>query len=216
MKKYFAEFIGTYFLLSTVVGSGIMAERLSMGNDAIALLANAIATGATLIVFISIFINISGAHFNPVVSIIMYLRNKIKFNQTIFFIIVQIFGGILGVWTIHFIFELEILQLSSNIRTGIPQYSSEILATFGLIFVILMSEKYNPDKIPILVGLYITSAYWFTSSTSFANPAVTIARTLSDTFSGINYGDTFPFIFCQFVGGLLALFLFKIISSNKI
>ena len=148
MKKYFAEFIGTYFLLSTVVGSGIMAERLSMGNDAIALLANAIATGATLIVFIGIFINISGAHFNPVVSVIMYLRNKIKFNQTIFFIIVQILGGILGVWTVHFIFELEILQLSSNIRTGIPQYSSEILATFGLIFVILMSEKYNPDKIP--------------------------------------------------------------------
>ena len=156
MKKYFAEFIGTYFLLSTVVGSGIMAERLSMGNDAIALFANAIATGATLIVFISIFINISGAHFNPVVSVIMYLRNKIKFNQTIFFIIVQILGGILGVWTIHYIFELEILQLSSNIRTGIPQYSSEILATFGLIFVILMSKKYNPDKIPILVGLYIT------------------------------------------------------------
>ncbi len=214
-KKYLAEFLGTFFLLATVVGSGIMADRLSSGNEGLALLANSIATGCILYVAINIFIPISGAHFNPVVSLIMLLKDKITYQQAIIFMALQILGGILGVWVSHFIFELQILQLSSNERTGISQYSSESLATFGLLLVIIIGDKYSPNKLPSLVALYITSAYWFTSSTSFANPAVTIARTLSDTFSGINYADTIPFIIFQILGGLLALWITNFLIEKE-
>jgi len=214
-KKYLAEFLGTFFLLATVVGSGIMADRLSSGNEGLALLANSIATGCILYVAINIFIPISGAHFNPVVSLIMLLKDKITYQQAIIFMALQILGGILGVWVSHFIFELQILQLSSNERTGISQYSSESLATFGLLLVIIIGDKYSTNKLPSLVALYITSAYWFTSSTSFANPAVTIARTLSDTFSGINYADTIPFIIFQILGGLLALWITNFLIEKE-
>ena len=192
-----------------------MAESLSLGNKGLALLANSIATGAILFVIITIFMPISGAHFNPVVTLVMWLRGKIAFQQTFLFIFSQIIGGILGVWIVHFIFELEVLQLSNNIRTGMHQYFSEALATFGLLLVIIMGDNYNPHKLPALVGLYICSAYWFTSSTSFANPAVTIARTLSDTFSGINYADTIPFIVFQIIGGFFALGVANYLMQEK-
>ena len=215
MRALVCEFLGTFFLVATVVGSGIMAENLSMGNHAVSLLANAIATGAILYVLITIFSEISGAHFNPVVSLIMFTMKKLSFFEFLAYISVQIIGGILGTFLAHFMFEISIIQLSTNVRTGYSQYFSEVIAAFGLLLTILLGTKQKSGSVATLVAFYITAAYWFTSSTSFANPAVTIARTLTDTFSGIQYGDTIPFIMAQIIGGFLAYLLFNYLIQSK-
>ena len=199
-QKLLAEFIGTAMLLIGVVGSGIMAENMSGGNDGIALLANAIATGAMLYVLITTLGPVSGAHFNPAVTLAFALRREHPAGQILPYVVVQIIGGILGVWFTHIMFDLPILQTSTHARTGLPLWSSEIFATFGLLFVIFGGIKHKPDTVPTLVALYITGAYWFTSSTSFANPAVTIARSLSDTFAGIYPAHMPMFILMQLIG----------------
>jgi len=213
MRAFISEFLGTLFLVATVVGSGIMAQNLSMGNQALALLANAIATGAILYVVITIFSEISGAHFNPVVSMVMFIMRKLSFSEFLLYVPVQIIGGILGTFLAHYMFEMSIIQFSTNVRTGSSQYFSEVIAAFGLLLTILLGSKQKPGSVATLVAFYITAAYWFTSSTSFANPAVTIARTLTDTFSGIQYGDTIPFIMSQILGGLLAYLVFRYLSQ---
>ena len=200
-----SELIGTLLLVCTVVGSGIMAEALSAGNDGVALLGNTIATGAILVVLITLFGPISGAHFNPVVTMVMACLKQMSPKYASLYIIAQITGGIIGTMLAHAMFDASLLQLSTNHRSGLPQYGAEIVATFGLLTVILIGQRVRPDAIAMLVGLYITAAYWFTASTSFANPAVTIARTFTDSFSGIHYGDTPYFIVAQIGGALLAL-----------
>ena len=214
-QKLICEFLGTLLLVATVVGSGIMAERLSGGNDAIALLGNTLATGAILYVLITIFGTISGAHFNPAVSVVMALKVDLKKNILTPYICVQIIGGVCGTFLAHLIFETPILQLSENLRSGMFQYISEMVATFGLVLTILLGVRYKPDAVAMLVALYITAAYWFTASTSFANPAVTIARTLTNSFSGIHFGDTWYFILAQLLGSLLALGLFRVLAPSK-
>ncbi len=207
-QKLLAEGIGTAFLLIGVVGSGIMGAALADGNVAIALLANAIATGCTLYFIITTLGPISGAHFNPAVTLAILIRREITPKQAGGYVAVQIIGGILGVWAAHMMFDLAILQTSTTDRTGVSQWFSEVLATFGLLFVIFGGIKSRPDAVPTLVALYITGAYWFTSSTSFANPAVTIARGFSDTFAGINPAHIPMFIAMQVVGvGVAALIL---------
>ncbi|MEM9787139.1 MAG: MIP/aquaporin family protein [Pseudomonadota bacterium] len=204
MQKLLAEGLGTAFLLIGVVGSGIMGEALAGGNVAIALLANAIATGCTLYFIITTLGPISGAHFNPAVTLAFLIRREITVRDAAAYVPVQIIGGILGVWACHIMFDLSILQASTTDRTGVAQWFSEILATFGLLFVIFGGIRNKPDAVPTLVALYITGAYWFTSSTSFANPAVTIARGFSDTFAGINPSHIPMFIIMQIVGVAVA------------
>jgi glycerol uptake facilitator-like aquaporin len=215
MRSFVSEFLGTLFLVATVVGSGIMADNLSMGNHAVALLANAISTGAILYVLIIIFSELSGAHFNPVVSLIMFIMKKISLSDFLLYVFFQIIGGVLGTFLAHFMFEMSIIQLSTNVRTGSSQYLSEVIAAFGLVLTILLGLKYKRESVATLVALYITAAYWFTSSTSFANPAVTIARTFTDTFSGIQNSDTVPFIMAQILGGLLAYLVFRYLSQSR-
>ena len=214
MNKLAAECLGTLFLVATVVGSGIMAEDLSGGNTGLALLANTIATGAILYVIIAVFGPISGAHFNPVVSLVMATKGALRWPEAGGFIIAQIIGGILGAWLAHFMFGLDILQYSMKARSGVNQYGSEVVASFGLLLTILLGVRYRAEAIPAMVGLYITAAYWFTASTSFANPAVTIARTLSDSFAGIHYGDTIPFILAQILGAYLALMVSRLLIRD--
>ena len=215
MRSFVSEFLGTLFLVATVVGSGIMADNLSMGNHAVALLANAISTGAILYVLIIIFSELSGAHFNPVVSLIMFIMKKISLSDFLLYVFFQIIGGVLGTFLAHFMFEMSIIQLSTNVRTGSSLYFSEVIAAFGLVLTILLGLKYKRESVATLVALYITAAYWFTSSTSFANPAVTIARTFTDTFSGIQNSDTIPFIMAQILGGLMAYLVFRYLSQSK-
>ncbi len=215
-QKLLAEFIGTAMLLIGVLGSGIMAENMSGGNDGIALLANAIATGAMLYVLITTLGPVSGAHFNPAVTLAFALRREHPAGQILPYVMVQITGGILGVWFTHIMFDLPILQTSTHARTGLPLWSSEIFATFGLLFVIFGGIKHKPDTVPTLVALYITGAYWFTSSTSFANPAVTIARSLSDTFAGIYPAHMPMFIVMQLIGVVaVALILPHLFKDQK-
>jgi len=215
MRAYLSEFTGTAMLLATVIGSGIMGETLANGNIAIALLGNTIATGSILYVLITVFGPISGAHFNPVVTIAMLISKKISMKDALIFIILQILGAALGVMIAHGMFGLEILQLSSKLRQGPSQGFSEVIATFGLILIIFGGLKVRPEAIPALVGFYITSAYWFTASTSFANPAVTLARSLSNTFAGISPNNIIMFISCQFIGMLVALIIIKKIFSSE-
>ena len=214
-KKNIAEFIGTSFLLGTIVGSGIMSERLSAGIESLALLGNTIATGAILFVMITILAPVSGAHFNPAVSLVMRLRGNLNNVELSTYLLSQIAGSVFGTWVAHFMFDVSIIQFSSKIRTGSPIYIAEFVATFGLIFTILLGSRYSPRKVPALVGLYITGAYWFTSSTSFANPAVTFARTLTDTFSGINFSDLPSFILFQVLGGVSALAVCNLIENGR-
>lgn len=204
MRKYVAEFVGTAFLLATVVGSGIMAEQLAGGNVAIALLGNTIPTGAILFVLITMFGPISGAHFNPAVTLVFRLRGEISSKDSLIYVGVQIVGGILGVWAAHLMFDLEILQFSQKARTGNAQWFAEGVATFGLVMTILLTLKARESAVATAVGLYITAAYWFTASTSFANPAVTIARSLSDTFAGIRPQDVLGFMISQIIFAVLA------------
>ncbi|MBB06158.1 MAG: aquaporin family protein [Pseudooceanicola sp.] len=208
-RKYVAETVGTAMLLIGVVGSGIMGESLADGNAAIALLANAIATGAMLYVIITTLGPVSGAHFNPAVTLAFALRGEITPTAALIYVACQIAGGLIGVWLTHLMFDLPILQTSGTMhRSGIGPWSSEILATAGLMFVIFGGFASREDQVPILVALYITGAYWFTSSTSFANPAVTIARSFSDTFAGIYPGHAPMFILMQLLAtGMIALIL---------
>jgi len=208
-RRLFAEWLGTLFLLATVVGSGIMAENLAGGNVAIALLGNTIPTGAILVVLILVFGPISGAHFNPAVTLVFYIRKEISARESGLFVIAQIVGGITGVLIAHIMFENTLIDPSTHDRTGISQWVSEFVATFGLVATILGLVRSRPDAIPYAVGLYITAAYWFTSSTSFANPAVTIARGFSDTFAGINPSHVVMFIVMQLLGAVVATVTFK-------
>ncbi len=205
-RSLVAEFLGSALLLVGVVGSGIMGASLAAGNDAVALLANAIATGCMLFVIITCLGPISGAHFNPSVSLAFYLRGDISAKTLTSYVPVQILGAITGVLVTHFMYDLELLQLSTTARTGPSQWASEGVATFGLLFVIFGGLRFNPGLVPALVGLYITGAYWFTSSTSFANPAVTIGRLFTDTFAGINPQHVFAFIVAQLVATVMAHF----------
>ncbi len=209
MRRLLAEGLGSAFLLIGVVGSGIMGETLSGGNVAIALLANAIATGCMLYVLITTLGPVSGAHFNPAVTLAFALRGEHPWRDFTPYVVVQIIGAVLGVWATHIMFDLTIFQTSETMhRSGTAQWFSEILATFGLLFVIFGGIRHRPDAVPPLVGLYITGAYWYTSSTSFANPAVTIARGFSDTFAGIYPGHIPMFIVMQIIGvGIAALVL---------
>jgi glycerol uptake facilitator-like aquaporin len=206
-RKLAAEGIGTALLVATVVGSGIMAAKLAGGNMAVALLGNTIPTGAILVVLITLFGPISGAHFNPVVSLVFALRRELPWGQLGPYTAAQIAGGALGAIIANLMFDLPALQLSTTIRSGAGQWLGEVVATVTLIGTILGGLRFAPASIPLLVGLTITAAYWFTSSTSFANPAVTIARTLSDTFAGIAPGSAGPFILAQVIGALLGLTL---------
>ena len=196
---------GTAFLLAAVVGSGIMAAKLSGGNGALALLCNTLPTGAILAVLILVFGPLSGAHFNPAVSMAFALRRELSWADTAAYIAAQIVGGAIGVWTAHLMFELPMWQVSVNVRTGTGQWLAEFIATFGLLLTILGCAARTPAAIPYAVGLYITSAYWFTASTSFANPAVTIARSISDTFAGIAPSGAPAFVLAQLVGMFAAV-----------
>ena len=202
-----AEFVGTALLLATVVGSGIMGEALAGGNTAIALLGNTIPTGAILVVLITLFGPISGAHFNPAVTLVFRLRGEIDTGDSFLFVNSQVIGGIFGVWVAHLMFDLDLFQLSEKVRAGPDQWLAEMVATFGLVTTILGTLRFKPDFVPSAVGLYITAAYWFTASTSFANPAVTIARSLSDTFAGIMPANMPLFIVSQ-IAGSIAAFLY--------
>lgn len=199
-RRLLAEGLGTALLLAAVVGSGIMAERLAAGNGAVALLGNTLATGAMLVVLITMLAPISGAHFNPAVTLAFCLRQEVKVADAVAYVIVQLVGAIAGVLIAHAMFELPLLQISLRVRSGPAQAFSEAVATFGLLLTIVLTLRARPQAVATAVGLYITAAYWFTASTSFANPAVTIARALTDTFAGIRPSDVAPFIFAQLVG----------------
>ena len=203
-QKMSAELVGAAFLLATIVGSGIMAEGLAGGNTALALLGNTIATGAMLFVLITAFGPVSGAHFNPVVTMVFALRREITPAHAAVFVAAQIIGAVLGVWAAHAMFDVPIFQVSEKIRTGPAQVFSETVATFGLVFTILAVSKARESAVAMAVALYITAAYWFTASTSFANPAVTIARSLSNSFAGIRPADILPFIAAQIIAAALA------------
>ena len=203
-RRLVAETLGTALLLATVVGSGIMAENLAGGNVAIALLGNTIPTGAILVVLITIFGPVSGAHFNPAVTLSFLIRREITISAAVAYVAVQIIGGIIGTWSAHLMFAQELFQLSSHVRTGGAQWFSEGVATFGLVATILGTLRWRPEAVAYMVGLYITAAYWFTASTSFANPAVTIARSLTDTFSGIYPAHASGFILAQLIGAIVA------------
>ncbi len=204
-----AEFLGTAFLVAAVVGSGIMAERLANGNGALALLANTIATGAALVVLILTLGPISGAHFNPVVSVADAMEGGLDWSSLLPYVAAQLSGGIAGTMAAHAMFGIPLISVSRHIRGGAGQFLSEFIATFGLLCVIWGCSRSRPGIVPFAVGGYITAAYWFTASTSFANPAVTIARSLSDTFAGIRPADVPLFIVAQFAGGIAATILFR-------
>lgn len=204
IRRLLAEALGSFFLFATVVGSGIMAEQLAGGNIAVALIGNTLATGAMLFVLITILGPISGAHFNPAVSLVMRLRGDCCWKGLAATIAVQLGAGILGVWAAHAMFGQPIIQFSDHARSGAGQWLGEFIATFGLLLTILGTVRHRPAAVPASVALYITAAYWFTSSTSFANPAITLARSLSDTFAGIAPGDVGGFVAAQLAGALAA------------
>lgn len=208
-RRLASEFIGTALLLATVVGSGIMGDRLAGGNVAIALLANTVATGAILVVLITVFGPISGAHFNPAVSLIFCIRRRISPRTLFAYFVAQVMGGVVGVFAAHAMFAESVIQVSTKLRDGSALAWSEFIATFGLLATILGVSRFKPEFTPVAVGLYITSAYWFTASTSFANPAVTIARSLTDSFAGIAPASVIPFVIAQILGALIASYAFK-------
>jgi glycerol uptake facilitator-like aquaporin len=211
-RRIAAEAIGSFFLFACVIGSGIMAENLAQGNDAIALLGNTLATGAILVVLITILGPISGAHMNPAVSLVAASRRELAWRDAAAYIAAQLAFGILGAWAAHLMFGLPTLQLSVKARTGLGQFAGEFIATFGLVLTILGCVRFRRDWVAPAVGLYITAAYWFTSSTSFANPAITVARSLTNTFAGIAPHDVPLFIVAELLGAaagaLVARYLF--------
>ena len=204
LRRAVAEFLGTWMLVATVVGSGIMAEGLSGGNVAIALLGNTIATGAILVVLIGMLGPISGAHFNPAVSLVFAITGELPRAALATYVVAQVAGGIAGAITAHAMFDLQLVQASSHVRQGTGQFLSEVVASFGLVATILGCRRFRPDIIPIAVALYVVAGYWFTASTCFANPAVAIARSLTNTFSGIRPIDVPWFVVAEIVGALLA------------
>lgn len=206
-RRLTGEAVGSFFLFAGVIGSGVMAEALAGGNVAVALLGNTIATGAILYVLIAMLGPISGAHFNPAVTFAFALRKEIGWRIGALYVLVQLAAGALGAWAAHLMFDLPILQFSTKARAGIGQWTGELVATFGLVLTILALLRVRPQAIPAAVALYITSAYWFTSSTSFANPAITVVRSLSDTFAGIAPADVPMFVVAQLVGAVLAVLL---------
>lgn len=213
-RRLVAESVGTAMLLATVVGSGIMAERLADGNIALALLGNTIPTGAILVVLIWVFGPISGAHFNPAVTYAFRLRQQISTGAAALYVVAQVASAIAGVWLAHSMFDVDVLQVSARARTGAAQWLAEAVATFGLVAAILGTLRWGTKIVAASVGLYITAAYWFTASTSFANPAVTVGRTLTNTFSGIQPHHAPAFIAAQFGGATMAFLLFRWLSSD--
>lgn len=214
-QRFAAEALGTGLLLATVIGSGIMGERLAGGNVALALLGNTLATGAMLAVLITMFGPISGAHFNPAVTAVFAIRREIAPRDVAGYLAAQVVGGILGVLVAHSMFDESILQISTKVRAGPAQWLSEAVAAFGLVLTILLTLRANPAAVATSVGLFITAAYWFTASTSFANPAVTVARALSDTFAGIRPADVVPFIVAQLLGAVAAAFVSRWLVSSR-
>jgi len=214
-RRLIAEGLGSGLLFACVVGSGIMAEALAGGNIAIALLGNTLATGAILYVLITIFGPISGAHFNPAVTLVIRLRGEIATREALAFVVVQLAGGIVGVWLAHLMFDLPIVQLSTKARAGIGQWTGEFVATFGLLLTILGAVRHRPDNVPAAVALYIVAGYWFTSSTSFANPAIAVARSLSNSFAGIAPHDVPLFIAAQFAGALAAWAVGRVLFADE-
>jgi len=216
MRRLAAEGLGTAMLLVAVIGSGIMGASLAEGNSAIALLANAIATGCMLYAIITVLGPISGAHFNPAVTLAFYLRGQMPGREVPLFVAAQVAGAVLGVWVAHLMFDLPVLQVSQTMhRTGAAQWFSEAIATFGLLFVIFGGLKHREEAVPVLVALYITGAYWFTASTSFANPAVTFARGFSDTFAGIYPGHIAAFIAAQIAAVFLAHVILRPLFDDR-
>jgi len=209
IRRLTAEWLGTLSLLATVIGSGITAERLANGNIAIALLGNTIPTGAILIVLILVFRPMSGAHFNPAVTLVFTIRKEIPVRTAVFYVLAQVTGGITGVLISHVIFDIPLIDPSTTVREGMGQWVGEFVATFGLIGTILGCRKSHSDALPYAVGLYIIAAYWFTSSTSFANPAVTIARGFSNTFAGIQPNDVAAFVVMQLLAAVIATYFFR-------
>lgn len=214
-RRTTAEFLGTLLLLATVVGSGIMGERLADGNQALALLGNTIPTGAILVVLILIFGPISGAHFNPAVTLVFAAKGEAKKEEALAYIPAQILGALTGVFIAHIMFSEPLLQVSTKARDGLGQYVSEFVATFGLIATILGVRRLRADTVPVAVGLYITAAYWFTASTSFANPAVTLARSFSNTFAGIAPISVPAFIIAELLGAGSAMWLFDWLLRDR-
>jgi glycerol uptake facilitator-like aquaporin len=214
-QRYAAEALGTALLLATVIGSGIMGERLAGGNVALALLGNTLATGAMLVVLIGMFGPISGAHFNPAVTAVFALKGEITSADAVGYVVAQIAGGIVGVLIAHAMFDESVLQISAKVRSGPAQWLSEWVAAFGLVATILLTLRASPAAVPASVGLYITAAYWFTASTSFANPAVTVARALSDTFAGIRPADVPPFVLAQMLGAVAALYVCRWLGRRR-
>ena len=215
-RKLVAEGLGTLLLLATVIGSGIMAENLAGGNDAVALLGNTLATGAILAVLITMFGPISGAHFNPAVTLAFLLRREIDARTAAAYLVVQIAGGLAGAVLAHAMFDMDLVQVSTKARTGMGQWLAEGVATFGLVATILATLKARPSAVAAMVGLYISAGYWFTASTSFANPAVTIARSFTDTFSGIAPAHAPAFIVAQFLGALVATGLMAWLLKDRL
>ena len=213
-RRLGAEGLGSFFLFATVIGSGLMAEALSGGSVAIALLGNTLATGAMLFVLIAMFGPVSGAHFNPAVTLVMAARRELGRRDVTPYVAAQLAGGILGVFAAHLMFDWPILQLSVKARTGIGQWTGELVATFGLILTIIGTLKHRPASVPASVGLYISAAYWFTSSTSFANPAITVARSLSDSFAGIAPADVPMFIAAQLLGAVAAALVGRLLFDK--
>ncbi|MED5396342.1 MAG: MIP/aquaporin family protein [Pseudomonadota bacterium] len=214
-RRLAAEALGTGFLLATVVGSGIMGEALAGGNTAVALLANTIATGAILAVLILVFGAVSGAHFNPAVTLAFLIRREIGAGVAAAYVVIQVIAGLLGVLAAHLMFDHAPFTAGIHIRTGPPQWLAEFVATFGLVATIVGCLKWRPDAVPYAVGLFISAGYWFTSSTSFANPAVTIARSFTDTFSGIRLVDAPGFIAAEFAGAVVATLVFRWLLADS-
>jgi glycerol uptake facilitator-like aquaporin len=213
-RRFASEFLGTAFLVAAVIGSGIMGEQLAGGNVALALLANTMATAAALAALILTFRPISGAHLNPVVSLAEAFLGRLTWGEACFYAVAQISGGIFGAACADIMFALPLFSLSHHARTGAPVWFSEFVATFGLILIIRACSRFEPQWLPVAVACYIAAAYWFTASTSFANPAVTIARSLSDTFAGIRPVDVLPFVAAQVCGGFSAVLVFEWLSPQ--
>jgi glycerol uptake facilitator-like aquaporin len=213
-RRATVEALGTGFLLAVVVGSGIMAERLSGGNTALALLANAVATGAGLFALITTFAPISGAHFNPAVTLALMTSGDLPRRDVLPYVAAQFLGAVAGVWVAHLMFDAPIFQLSVRERSGIGQWTGEFVATFGLLAVIELGRRRAPSSLPGAVAAYITAAYWFTSSTSFANPAVTLARSLTNTFAGIGPNNVFEFILAQLAGAMAAVLVCRWVTAS--
>jgi len=214
-RRLAAEGIGSFFLFAAVIGSGVMAESLAGGNVAVALLANTLATGAMLFVLIAMLGPVSGAHFNPAVSGVMASRGELPWRELLPYVAAQLVGGVLGAFAVHLMFDLPILQTSTKLRAGIGQWTGELVATFGLILTIIGTVRHRREWVAPSVALYIVAAYWFTSSTSFANPAITIVRSLSDSFAGIAPGDVPGFIAAQVAGALLGAMAGKLLFDEN-